>query len=329
VGNITYRLSHLHAPTVKSFNHGDDYFLDQSTTTFISYNLAKLNFFRGSSTLAVSTLYVTISPGKSANIRLQIVAPVPASSDLWPTYGGYIAITNSHDSIITHVPYAGVAGVWKNRDIWARNSTSLYTQWATAFGNPTGLAALFSYATTPDSTATGLYADSTFTPLTKMEEVDVTNYGYVLAPAASTSRSANITITYLCKSDAALVALGLQRTNFVALTDLTAMASESFWQQILGVTQPYLAWTGVMPRTTYTDAEYVDAPHLYGVDGSVFTNEMFNQTVLLPAGVYQMNFVALKNFAYSNDEVDVITTPPFQLIYGTPLSSQFLASCQA
>jgi hypothetical protein len=51
---------------------------------------------------------------------------------------------------------------------------------------------------------------------------------------------------------------------------------------------------------------------------------------MLPAGVYQMNFVARKNLAFNNNngELDVITTPPFQLVYTTDLSSQALKECQ-
>jgi hypothetical protein len=47
---------------------------------------------------------------------------------------------------------------------------------------------------------------------------------------------------------------------------------------------------------------------------------------VLPPGVYQINFVAWKNFG-DNNHVDTITTPPFQLIYTSPLSSQALAGC--
>jgi hypothetical protein len=101
-----------------------------------------------------------------------------------------------------------------------------------------------------------------------------------------------------------------------------------------------------MSRTTYADAEYVLAPHVFGFDGSVVTNvdsfdsyQVLNDddtflpagaTTMLPAGVYQMNFVARKNLAFSNNngDLNVITTPPSQLVYTTRLSSQALADCK-
>jgi hypothetical protein len=363
IGPITYHLSHMPAATANTFNAGDDYFLDQTTTTFTTNNIATVKFVTSQTSTSVqpatkgekgvpkvgkqggkgkrmlrdlgtSTYSVTIKPGKSATIHFDIIAPVPASADLWPTYGGYIAISNSFDDIDTHVPYSGVAGVWKDRDMWARNSTSLYSRWA--LGSPTGIVGLF--GTTPASTGTGLYADTKFNPLSKMEVVNATSNGYILAPAASTSRSANITITYLCSDDTALMALGLQRTSFVALIDMTAFVTT-------GVQPPYRFWEGVMSRTTYADADYVLAPHVFGFDGSVVTNvDSFDSntildddtflpagaTTMLPAGVYQMNFVARKNLAFNNNngELDVITTPPFQLVYTTDLSSQALKECQ-
>jgi hypothetical protein len=138
----------------------------------------------------------------------------------------------------------------------------------------------------------------------------------------------------LCNDDTALRTLGLQRTSFVAFTDVTAFVTT-------GVQQPYTYWQGITSRTTYADAEYVRAPHVFGFDGTVVTNiyQVINDddtflpagaTTKLPAGIYQMNFVAKKNLAFNNNngDLDVITTPPFQLVYTTRLSSQALADCQ-
>jgi subtilisin family serine protease len=310
---VTYQLTHVPAATANTFHAGDDFFLDQSTTTFTTNNIAKVTFPNGETVSYMDT----IKPGKSASLRLHITAPVPASADLWATYGGYIAITNSYDDIVTHVPYAGVAGVWKNRDIWARNSSSLYTRWG--LQSPTGPLALFQAQ--PTSVATGLYADATFTPLTNLGTINARDYGVVLAPAASTSRSANITITYLC-NNTAVASLGLPPTNFVALLDLTEESTSN-------TRSPYYAWVGGMERNTYIDGQSVLAPHVYGFDGSVFTDDTtFSSTTRLPAGVYQMNFVAWKNFG-NNNNVDVIASPPFQLVYSSALSKQTLAQCQS
>jgi hypothetical protein len=104
----------------------------------------------------------------------------------------------------------------------------------------------------------------------------------------------------------------LQRTSFLAFFDVT-----------IG---EYYVGTGEWERNTYTDSQTVFAPRVYGIDGTVFTDDNFNNTAVLPPGVYQINFVAWKNFG-DNNHVDTITTPPFQLIYTSPLSSQSLAGC--
>jgi subtilisin family serine protease len=195
---LTYQITHTPAATVNTFNSGDDFVLDQSTTTFTSNNVATVIFPNGRTT----SYSITVRPGNAATISLTMIAPLPRAPDLWPLYGGYIAVANSYDSIVTHVPYAGVAGVWSNRDIWARNSTSLYNRWA--LDNPMGPYGLF--GTKPTSTGTGLYADTTFTPLTNLGVVNASNYGLLLTPIASSTRSGNVTITYLCKDDTAVQA---------------------------------------------------------------------------------------------------------------------------
>ncbi len=286
---------------------------DASTTTFTSNNIATVVFPNGK-----PVYNVTIKPGKGAALRIRIIAPIPASPDLWPSYGGYITITNSIDDIVTTVPYAGVAGVWKNRPIWSRNSSSLYTRWG--LGSSSGPLALFGKK--PTTVATGLYANNEFTPLTRLATVNAPSIALILAQAATTSRSANITITYLC-NNTALSSIGLPRTNFVAMLDITSQVSS-------GSQSSYYVFTGAMQRNTYSATEWILAPHVYGFDGTVseVAGNNIIGTIKLPAGVYQMNFVAWKNFGDSNN-LDVITTPPFQLIYNNPLSSKTLATCQS
>jgi subtilisin family serine protease len=310
VGPVTYHLSHKPAATANTFKSGDDFLLDQNTTTFSIKNVAKVKFGASGS----STYCVTIKPGNFVTIQLNIIAPIPVSSDLWPLYGGYIAITNSFDNIVTHVPYAGVAGVWKDRDIFARNSTSLYSRWG--LEGRTGPASLFGVH--PSSVATGLYADETFTPLTKLDVVNASKNGLLLYPMASTTRFVNITITYLCNNDTVLADLGLNRTSFVAFLDVTA-------EMTSGVSNGFNIQVGEAIRNTYNDVQGISSPHVYSFNGTV-SDENFDYLWTLPAGVYQMNFVAWKNFG-SDTEVDVVSTQPFQLVYETPLSDDALADC--
>lgn len=372
VGPITYYLLHEPAATANTFNSGDDFLLDEVTTTFDTKYVATISFARmtgkGSGKLSNTIkagfrkkggdeksahagkhkggkkegsrkgneregsiqkrlwarrlgsrwFSVTVKPRASATIRLHITAPVPASSDLWPLFGGYIVISNSIDDQIIRVPYAGVAGIWKDRDIWARNSTSLYSRWG--LENPFGPQGLF--GAKPSSVGTGLYADSKFKPLNRLDVVNVSD-ALVLAIAASDTRSANITITDLCSSDAALHAMGLQRTSFLSLLDLTA-----FYRDNVPLTD--LPQSGELFRNTYADDSFasdVTAPHIYGINGTTFTDANFITSFVLPEGIYQVNFVARKNFV-NGEEVDVVSTPPFQLVYRSPLSANILADCK-
>ncbi|KAJ3209791.1 hypothetical protein HDU82_000101 [Entophlyctis luteolus] len=180
--DTVYEISVSNAATINPYNHGDDFTLDSTTTTFTDDNHASFTF---------STTKVAVSAGSSQVVTFSVVPPTPQYSDLYPIYGGFIKVvdTQSEDELNSiSIPFAGVAGDWNEKPVWSTNSPSLLARYAPSQQIP--------YA------ATGVYDANNFFPVGLNNSIDVSSGAYILVAPAATSRWAEILVTYMGNDDA-------------------------------------------------------------------------------------------------------------------------------
>ncbi|KAJ3344562.1 hypothetical protein HDU91_000192, partial [Kappamyces sp. JEL0680] len=317
-----YTVSSFGAAAAFPYASGDDAMLDETTTVLnATYGSVYFQSFASNSWKFSNTTSFTLRGGESTTVLAYFSAP-KVNAKLLPVFSGYIRVANDLDESPSHVPYAGVVGSWNDAPIWSRNSPT-FTAWIKNLQDAVGVQ---SSATT--SAATGLYAaDFGFNPIAAGATLNATDGIFAPILASSTSRNANITISYVGKNasvTAAIKSLGLNPASIPVFwnlfnTDLTKPAT-------FGSLTPSGSFNGVLQRNAPTTAQSVQGPQLFQWTGEGVSTSG-TDVVQLPAGQYQMNFIALKHFSYLDHGVfnlnkksnlvnyDLLQTPVFNLVY--------------
>ncbi|ORY41834.1 subtilisin-like protein [Rhizoclosmatium globosum] len=243
---------------------------------------------------------VRVKAGKSVTVSFQITPP-SVDSSLYAVYGGYISIVNDYDDNVISVPYAGVVGDWKNRNIWTRKSASLASKWL--------IPSVKSLGFKGDITAfasTGAFPDLSFkTPVARNAVVNMTSSnGLFLLPLPSmNARFAEIQAIYQGADITPLLKAGFASRSVVL----------RYGDILNGGTRP--GYFEPLQRTTFAKAQSIQANGIYQWTGIGY-NKVF-RLARLPPGPYRIVFAAQKNFGdeYNNDDFDVVASEAFNLVY--------------
>ncbi|KAJ3027260.1 UNVERIFIED_CONTAM: hypothetical protein HDU68_004175 [Siphonaria sp. JEL0065] len=290
---MNYYLNNRETAAVNSLLPGDDFMQDQKTTTFTDKTPANLKFDGkdGYGQEAWDFKLVRVPAGKSVTVTFKITPP-NVDPSLYTVYGGYISIVNDNDDEIITVPYAGVVGSMKKRNVWSRNSSSLATRWLSpAVGRAVVTA------------STGLYKDATYSSLQANTVINGTIGARILAVAAITTRDAWVTAVYQ-GSD-------LTPMRKAGFTGNSAIVYINAGLDSTGARGISLFDGGLAQRKAFGGRTTVDFWR-----GLVLTEDQENLTTL-PAGPYKIVFKALRAFGKLGVETDydVITTETFNLVY--------------
>ncbi|KAJ3025621.1 UNVERIFIED_CONTAM: hypothetical protein HDU68_006931 [Siphonaria sp. JEL0065] len=291
--SMNYYLNNNNAATANPVLPGDDFTQDASSTTFIDKTPAELKFDGedGYGQEAWDFKLVRVAPGQSVEVTF-VITPPSIDATLYSIYGGYISVVNDYDDNIITVPYAGIAGDWKNRPIWSRNSASLASRW---------LAPTVGHAV--NSAGTGIYKDDSYTPLQPKSVINGTIGSYLLAIPAATSRFAIIQAIYQGADLTPMLKAGFAgRQVILRYSDLTN-----------GGTKP--GYFTLLQRSTFKTGQSVRGNNRYKWNGIGY-NKNF-ALAKLPPGPYRISFAALKNFGdeNKNEDFDEVLSPLFTLVY--------------
>ncbi|KAI9337125.1 peptidase S8/S53 domain-containing protein [Zopfochytrium polystomum] len=281
--DVDYTVSSIGAAMVNWMNKGDDMVQINSNYTA---DYAKVTFDGDTQT----TKTITIKAHSNRTINAHFTPPANADPSLLPIYNGYISVTNPRSSAVVTVPYAGVAGDWTTRAVFAQRS-------------PTLVANLYRLAG-PQSYTYG-------TPLpTPPTAVNVTKTPVVMSNTMSaTCRFVEYTVAHAggdaeAETRKALAALGFD----LHAKELGLAVGQA------GAKKTPMRFEGYLPRNTYVSTvQSIFPPPLkywYG-DVVVGPRGAANGTVVrVPAGTYSIKAKALKMFgrvgATGDSNYDVI-----------------------
>ncbi|KAJ3025640.1 UNVERIFIED_CONTAM: hypothetical protein HDU68_006924 [Siphonaria sp. JEL0065] len=289
-----YYLNGRYAVTVNSWASGDDQTLDKAATTFTNSTPATLKFFGGDGYggEAWSFNRVILQPGQSANVTFSVTPNRNLNRQLTPVYGGYITIVNDVDDHKITIPWAGVAGSWKKKNIWTRSSPSVVSKWLA----PT-VARIHPHIKVNNAGATGVYQDLTFNTLAANSNLNATFGAHILAIPGFSSRAGRIEFEYAGNDTAALTRVGVNATSLIYVYNANTQAHQFYNYKPLR-------------RSTY------DSNAIFVWNGWA-VNSLRTRFVRVPAGPYRIKFFALRNFGVESvpEDYDVVTSQTFNLVY--------------
>ncbi|KAJ3096610.1 hypothetical protein HDU97_005734 [Phlyctochytrium planicorne] len=204
-GEKQLRISSRGAAMMSSFKPGDDAVQAKEETSF-SASYAKVVFaIAGGQPMESADL--TIPGGGSADVEVSFSPPSDAIPGLYPVYSGYIYLSSViYDSGVTpsgsrfieaFVPYIGMVGTWREKNIWQRNSPSMDA----LLQRPeikTGLNGI-GFDIAPNATiATGLYdaRAANLLPIRKGQRLNATDGIFLIANSVVTSRYGAVEVIY-------------------------------------------------------------------------------------------------------------------------------------
>ncbi|KAI9349220.1 hypothetical protein BDR26DRAFT_853253 [Obelidium mucronatum] len=338
--DAVYFLEFVASGTVEPFLEGDDYMQDQNSTRVVSDPSWGVEFLDGSSVHANlnhqnqssrwGEAFVRVEAGGKAVVKFK-VHPPPTTKEC-RVYGGTIRIlnTNAKESAEINVPLVGVAGVWKDRAVWVRDSKSLAERVFQAKLNITSV-----------TVSTGIYADFNLLPVSESgaSVLNATEGVVVLALTAMTSRIAMVEMFEFAGGDGGGGGEIFENDNGSSGSSSSSTSSSS--SSIIGVlnlvdfdpargSAPLFgraAYWEPLQRTAFADAQSVKGATLYLWDGRVwgYTNGTtgarsgFKPPAKLGGGggYYFVRFKALKPFGNSfvEGDWDEISSPVFKLVF--------------
>ncbi|CAF3304435.1 unnamed protein product [Rotaria socialis] len=218
-----------------------------------------------------------LQPGESFIVTLRFRAPLTARPELLPIFSGFITVSNYVDGKVSHVPYAGVVGDYKNAKILVRRSplgvgTGLYTANGLMISNGQNM---------NFTTSTGHLVILTIAWTTRVIFIEV------VSAEESTHYAADQSLGMVYGGP------GTGPLYFYNVPKNGATLTGQGYRPYYG-----FAWTGYVVKID-PDQE-----------------NTFNATRLLP-GQYKLRFSALKHFGdrNNNNDYDVHYTPMFHVVY--------------
>ncbi|KAJ3006294.1 UNVERIFIED_CONTAM: hypothetical protein HDU68_004163, partial [Siphonaria sp. JEL0065] len=308
--DAVYLVQFLVAGTVEPFVDGDDFMGDQNST-IVKQDLGwSVEFIDGSRAVVVgsgsngtASLLLSVSAGENGAVSFRIIPPV--SSELCRVYGGYLRFINTKIpdggiGRVIHIPLVGVAGTWKDRPIWVRQSKSLASR---VFNTKLN--------TSVSSVSSGIYRNLDFATIPQGSILNATEGIVVLAIAGMTSKVASVEVL---KVGGGGVSLGyLNLVDFGPFSGVPKFSAHAaYWEPL--------------QRTSFTDGQGVRGTVVYLWDGRVWEvngNETSTDAVkpvkLVPGiGEYfWIRFKALRNFGDVGVDTDwdVISSALFTLAF--------------
>ncbi|KAI9326531.1 peptidase S8/S53 domain-containing protein [Obelidium mucronatum] len=282
---MTYHLNNKETASVNYLLPGDDFTMDQKRTNFTDKTPATLKFDGqdGWGSEAWDYKMVRVPAGKSVTVTFKVTPP-KVDPTLHTVYGGFVKIVNDYDDEVITIPYAGVVGSFKKRNIWSRKSPSL-TGW---LANSVGL--------NISTAATGVYNDLLNTPISANSIINATEGALVLTVVATTSRNGSVRAIYQ--------GADLSEIKKLGFTGDDAIASFS------SAGDTHILSNSVIQRTTFASVDWdIWLGYAAPSDQSGIRQ--------LPSGPYKIVFKALRGFGRAgvDADYDVISTETFNLVY--------------
>ncbi|KAI9346727.1 peptidase S8/S53 domain-containing protein [Zopfochytrium polystomum] len=298
--DIVYTVSHVKALTYAPLRTGEDAMLTQrqlhATTNQATVTL-------GDAGPDQPATY-TVKARSNKTVTVRFTAPKALPGQRFPTFSGYLAVSNNLDATVQHVPYAGVVGNWTDAPVLAKQSTEF----------------------TPK---VGCYEDEGgVTPVTSGFQFNGTDSQInCFVPISSTTRLLFAEVAYMGSNSTILQFLkdnGLSEPSFLGEPKRGVAAG-------VALMNGFVLW-GVASRQTFLTfrVQTVGTPgkiQFWGdvaVPSTIVTTTAatsFNFTkVSLPAGDYKLRFKALKHFApfsrLNDDEsFDIVDVPTVKIVY--------------